>query len=579
MRAAGRRRAAVVLLFVVVLGVNVVATSATIAVEQWDHTTTELLQGPFADGPDVTQACITCHADVAADVLATVHWSWEYADPVTGALLGKRHVFDNTWIALRGNEARCTSCHIGYGWDDDRFDFSEASAIDCLVCHDTTGTYAKFPSGAGHPVTGEPQTFDGVVFEPVDLSFVARNVGIPGPGNCTACHVAGGGGDGINHAEPVGTAVSPTDIHMDPDGLDFDCQTCHVTDRHEIPGGRQIADWVSGGPAACERCHSPEPHTEPMLNEHVATVACQTCHIPSAGSDPVAISWDWSVAGAADPNGDRPHVIVDEAVGRPAYDSRFGSIMWGTGVTPVYRYANGTYDWFRPDEPVDPAERLVVNAVLGSPADGRIWPFQVFAGVQPYDPASGLLAPIDLFPSDDEDFAAFWRSWDLEGAIAAGFAAYGRGFSGEVAFIESTSYRPITHGVAPAADALGCNECHAAEGRLDYTALGYAAIRATALSEPKELPEPPPPTTTTTSSPPVTAPAPSTTIAPTTTTLAAAASTSIAAAGADDDDSGFSVAFIAAVASAVTAAGAAVGFGVWVSQRSQRRRTPPQIHQ
>ena len=57
-------------------------------------------------------------------------------------------------MATLSNEGRCSQCHISYNWKDDSFDFSDTSNIDCLVCHDTTGTYKKHPSadgGGGQP--------------------------------------------------------------------------------------------------------------------------------------------------------------------------------------------------------------------------------------------------------------------------------------------------------------------------------------------------------------------------------------------------------------------------------------------
>jgi cytochrome c peroxidase len=54
-------------------------------------------------------------------------------------------------MSIISNEARCTSCHAGYGWKDATFDFTDMTKIDCLVCHDTTGTYKKIPTAAGMP--------------------------------------------------------------------------------------------------------------------------------------------------------------------------------------------------------------------------------------------------------------------------------------------------------------------------------------------------------------------------------------------------------------------------------------------
>lgn len=52
-------------------------------------------------------------------------------------------------MVKRLNWARCTSCHIRYGWKDASFDFKNGENIDYLVCHEQTGTYKKIPTGAG----------------------------------------------------------------------------------------------------------------------------------------------------------------------------------------------------------------------------------------------------------------------------------------------------------------------------------------------------------------------------------------------------------------------------------------------
>jgi len=63
----------------------------------------------------------------------------------TGSLF---RTINNFCINLNGNWPRCTSCHIGYGWEDANFDFNDMSKIDRLVCHDTTGKYKKAPPAA-----------------------------------------------------------------------------------------------------------------------------------------------------------------------------------------------------------------------------------------------------------------------------------------------------------------------------------------------------------------------------------------------------------------------------------------------
>jgi hypothetical protein len=81
----------------------------------------------------------------------SIHWTWDYTNPQTGQKLGKRNVINNFCVSLQSNEPRCTSCHVGFGWKDNKFDFTSETNVDCLVCHEQTGTYKKFPVDAGHP--------------------------------------------------------------------------------------------------------------------------------------------------------------------------------------------------------------------------------------------------------------------------------------------------------------------------------------------------------------------------------------------------------------------------------------------
>ena len=142
-----------------------------------DHTS--LMKGPYPSGPAVTRACLECHPNAAAEVQRTAHWSWE-GDPVRvpgreqPVRLGKKTVINNFCISVQSNWQGCTSCHAGYGWVDDSFDFSRAENVDCLVCHDQTGTYVK--TAGGRPEAG------------VDLVAVAQGVGRPTRENCGGCH-------------------------------------------------------------------------------------------------------------------------------------------------------------------------------------------------------------------------------------------------------------------------------------------------------------------------------------------------------------------------------------------------------
>lgn len=155
----------------IVLAVTAAAAAST------DHGKFDVLKGPFATGPDVTKACLSCHTEAAQQVHKSIHWTWDYTNPKTGQKLGKKNVINNFCVALDSNEPRCTSCHAGYGWKDAKCDFKSEANVDCLVCHEQTGTYKKFPVDAGHPNYVEKQMPSGKVWPVANLAKAAQSVG------------------------------------------------------------------------------------------------------------------------------------------------------------------------------------------------------------------------------------------------------------------------------------------------------------------------------------------------------------------------------------------------------------------
>ncbi len=462
------------------------------------HASLEQLAGPFETPQEVTETCLQCHGGAAEEIMATSHWTWTHENEVTGEIVGKQNVINNYCIATQTNERRCTSCHVGYGWKDETFDFTAETNVDCLICHDTTGTYKKFPPGAGMPVLGEAVMFGGVEWQPVDLGLVAQNVGATSRETCGACHFTGGGGDAVKHGDLDRTMIAPSrelDVHMDIEGADFTCTECHATEDHNISGGRYVMDIHTDGEARCETCHGNEPHEGDMadtLNAHYENIACQTCHIPEfARGEPTMMTWDWSTAGDPNPgDGSYPWIVSEELNGFElhVYDSNKGSFTWGMNVVPEYYWTNGVFDYATLDDRVEPGVVYQANAPLGERGDGRIWPFKVFRGSQPYDTVTNYLGVPHLmtYPgtsADNPDPSAFWANWDMGLAMAEGYSARGIEFSGEYGYIETEMYWALSHQVAPASEALACTSCHVEEGRLDWVALGYSEDEAAALSE------------------------------------------------------------------------------------------------
>lgn len=417
-----------------------------------DHT--GLYKTALETGEDVTNACLECHPGSAQEVMATSHWTWKngpyemegHDEPVYG---GKSELINNFCIGTTGNEPPCTSCHVGYGWEDDSFDFTQEEAVDCLVCHDTSGAYVK--GLAGNPA------------ESVDLLAVAESVGITTRDTCGSCHFKGGGGDAVKHGDLDNSLLHPSDdldVHMGK--YDFSCTDCHRTEHHDIAGKSISVSMDDENQVYCTDCHSLDVHDDDRLNDHTGTVACQTCHIPEfARKEATKTEWLWSKAGQDLP--DNPH----------EYLKIKGQFVYEKNIVPTYAWYSGTADRYILGDEIDPTVPTVMNLPHGSVDDpeAKIFPFKVHNADQVYDTVYNYLLQPKTFGE-----GGYWTDFDWDLANQLGSEAVGMEYSGEYDFAPTEMYWPTTHMVSPKKDSLQCSDCHTENdepGRLDWEALGY----------------------------------------------------------------------------------------------------------
>ena len=430
---------------------------------------------------EVTARCLACHEDTGADVLKTAHWNWLGPTPsLSGkehsATIGLKSTIDNYDISLAPNPAMTSAFHIGEPPTGNGAD--DPAKIDCLVCHDTTGTYKRGT---------DPQW--------LDLQTAAEKIGRPSRANCGSCHFYGGGGPGIKNGDLSPAMVRPRpedDTHMGK--VDMRCQDCHAVNKHQIAGLSFNAPVVERR-ASCIYCHGSAPHgiigvIGRHIDDHVKAIACETCHVPQfARSQPTQMSVDFSTAGK---DGIAPKLQFD----RPTYDKRYGTRTWGQNVVPVYCWFDGSRQSYQLGDKIDPSKTVVLNAPLGDKRNpqAKITPFKVHQAVQPYDSEQNILAAVKF-----ED--GLWKDYDWTKAVAEGMAAVGKTFSGKVGFVKTEMYSSVHHEVAPAKKSLGCADCHAPQnvacarchanaagmnqpehtrrvypettGRFDFKALGY----------------------------------------------------------------------------------------------------------
>jgi octaheme c-type cytochrome (tetrathionate reductase family) len=405
----------------------------------------------FANGPAAEGRCLECHEEAGHEVMQSVHWTWESQpyeiegrpEPVT---VGKKTSLNNFCIGIQSNWPGCTSCHAGYGWEDETFDFSNQENVDCLVCHEQSGAYVK--SKAGLPAEG------------VDLVSVAQSVGYPSRDNCGGCHFDGGGGNAVKHGDLDEHLYNPSenvDVHMGR--YDFQCIDCHQTQNHQVSGRSISVSLDDENQIYCTDCHEPDLHEDERINSHVQTVACQTCHIPAgAVRDPTKMYWDWSTAGQD--REEDPH----------EYLKIKGSFVYEGDFVPEYYWYDGIKDRYLLGDVIDPAQPTVMNPPAGDIQDpeAKIWPFKVHRAKQPYDTVNNYL----LQPKTVGE-GGFWTDFDWDQALRLGSEVVGMDYSGQYGFAETEMYWPITHMVSPVEQVLQCNDCHGDGDRLDWPALGY----------------------------------------------------------------------------------------------------------
>ncbi|BCR03541.1 c-type cytochrome [Desulfuromonas versatilis] len=417
------------------------------------------IKGPIAEPQEVTRQCLQCHESEARDFMKTSHWNWGLVQEVDGKQVerGKKNALNNYCTSVAGNEQFCAKCHAGYGLTDvDSYDFKNPENVDCLVCHDTTGTYVKGTNLAGYPI------------EKVDLLYVAANVGRPNRDNCGQCHFYGGGGDAVKHGDLDSSMAYPdrnTDVHMNVEGNDFACVDCHATNNHQISGNSLGVSPGGRLHIACTGCHEGEIHSQSRINAHLDSVACQTCHIPTFATNlATKIWWDWSKAGE-----ERQFDEKDE-YGHHTYVKKKGEMKYAKNVVPEYHWYNGTAEGYQRGEQIDPEQVVRLAYPLGDRGDqeARIHPFKVMRGKQIYDTRFK-----NLITAKVANDGGYWVDFDWDKAARLGSKAAGLPYSGEYGFVETEMHWRINHMVVPKQQALGCLDCHGDNGRLDWQKLGY----------------------------------------------------------------------------------------------------------
>jgi octaheme c-type cytochrome (tetrathionate reductase family) len=438
-----------------------------------------------------TKTCLMCHEEEGIQMLDSAHFKWEGKVEnivgLEGETHGKNDLINNFCIAVATNEGRCTQCHAGYGYKDASYDFNDPLNVDCLVCHDQTGTYKKAPKTAGLP---DPS---------VDLQAVASSIRIgsePTRKACIGCHANAGGGDNIKHGDLSTDMIATTrefDVHMGVDGANLSCVSCHGSNHDPKTGnlnhgmaGMPLHSVHEGEMKQCSDCHGGliTIHAGTSVEDMMAEgwhdrLACQVCHIPAiARAVATKTEWYWSDAGQ-----DISPIPVDPESGRATYSKLKGSFVWEFNVRPTLRYFNGKWDRMV----VGVSDKYTQEPIpLATPQGdyndpkAMIYPFKLMIGNQPVDPDTKTVLVPHLFGLAGGP-NPYWGKFNWTDALIDGAAYTGQDFSGNHKFGDTTMLLSVNHEVAPAEQALGagmmpdsCMDCHRSEF-IDWSILGWTA--------------------------------------------------------------------------------------------------------
>ena len=409
--------------------------------------------------------CLSCHSKEANDMFQSTHYQWagDAPDMLNGAGLkqGKLTNAVNSYcVNILGDWPVCGSCHVGLGKRPDDVT-ANLENIDCLMCHnaDYAAQRVRLPDGSMG------------VNNPVDSML--QNVSTPTRANCLACHATAGGGDGVKRGDLSKATIGNTDpffdVHMESNGPDLSCQSCHTFENHRVIGKgsdlRPTDDLSRGAEVSCLTCHQDkltrDGHSSTDTYNHVARVACQSCHIPSYAKVPTETHRDWRIHhdetpadGFSGPGHPHTEKMADLIPVYQFWNRLSDNVLLGDDARETYDSQNDTYTTSRP---------------MGSVSDNgsKLFPFKYKTATQPKTTSGHWLIALDTFEY-------LKVSGNVATAIEKGLVNMGYPSSEPYEWIVTDTYQLLNHGVEPSLAAMQCNDCHGSTGRMDLQGnLGY----------------------------------------------------------------------------------------------------------
>ena len=376
------------------------------------------LTGPYGSVSEVTAQCLSCHAKQGEDILHSSHWTWKRERKTDSGSreFSKKNGLTTFALAAGANPSQCLPCHISSNLLDNGFDPTSPVNIDCLVCHDTSGTYGR---ENGAPVKEQ------------NLAAIAAGVGTPTTQNCMTCH-------GVN-AHTAGIKMHggiQSDIHLQSSGAAFSCQTCHPTG-----GTHSFTRTPASQPGmlqtfGCAVCHTNTPHIQKQLNEHAEIIACSTCHIPTYGRpEPAIFGWNWFQQ--------QTPSLFQAGNGTSTSLVSPSGMLTAERLRPVYLWDDGLDRYYQRGEKVDRGKPAVLLGPGERTMTSKITPFAPTFGTQLMDGRYRFLISPVLEQGDD--LAPYGHDWTK--AAQEGMTRLRLPFSGQMETVTTVTYTGLSMGL------------------------------------------------------------------------------------------------------------------------------------
>ena len=413
---------------------------------------------------------------------------------------------ENQWRLIES--VYCAQCHPGGGALK-----THGMDVDCLICHQKSGYkggkgVGKTPAGvdkhglmvnsngarlsslmmAGADVAGDIDKLDLSKIALKAMEGVELRIGKPTPDNCNFCHWKTNSKRGTRYGLHKG---KPADVHY---ASGMTCQECHVTEKHQIGKGKIVdtagTPELRGTMKTCTDCHGEEPHEGPNaddLNLHIERISCETCHISK--TYPNTRSVDWLLGMDMPKMMKRYHWMLPIA---KLFGKATPEEMTKQVSTMIGCYKNKNAAGFKPVYAWHNRENLCTDVPhpMGSRDDdgSLITPFAFIDTVffddgttpevlqNPDGHANGYPVPKTFVAraggkGKRDTTLEEMRSWD-------------NGRYANAVIRKIPMYFQMFHSIAPAKDALTCNQCHTKSGgRLDFASLGYESDEIEDLTE------------------------------------------------------------------------------------------------